>query len=414
MKGPLGRSGLCAVVVATVGTAFACTDQGARSITGPNTRDVETMAMVYNTIWNPVHGGSPTLVNSVSLEYHGTAAAIASGRLSPSFVKGITDPVMASQGRFAFAAASRLIPVGGISIGPAFDLGTNSVGSSSASVVDNHAGKRSVVRRTRVLKSKTIDGKLISVALLPDSGTDGRPAVASVILVNHRVTAIAEHQYAGSSGKWREVRTRVTHFDSLGHADFIALRDANQVTSIAKMDATGALGGVRALGSILVAGMSRLVQPDALYAATPRGDAGCWIEAANSLAAAASVVATGAVVVAAEAAVAAADVAMAAAIATCPADPVGCLIAIAAAAAAQTAAAVGLTAANAALAAAITASAAADAALWACLHATSDSYTGTYDDGGSGGGDSCDVTIWYDDSGDISEIDGDLEDCRMD
>jgi trimeric autotransporter adhesin len=418
MPANLGRSVLSVVALVVIGTVAACSDRAARLPTAPTVQQVEATASVFNALWRPGDQGT-VLLGAVTTDLRGSGTDVQGGGRAPSALLSSSDTATAFRLRSEINQNSRLIPGRASSKGPLYSVAPGNVagaGPASASAANGHGQLSRITLRARTFRSRTADGKHIGLAVIADTGRDGRPPMATLVFVENRLAAMTEHQYAKAGGNWRHVRSRTTFFDNDGHVGLVSENRDNPGESTAMGIRGSADKSTRTLAMRALSGLLQLVGPDALNAATVTrraDDAGCWAEAAAAALAAAAVVGQGLVVTAAAAAVAAADAAYAAAIVTCPEDPIGCLVVVAAAQAAQAAAAAGLAAAQAQLAIAIAASAAADAVLWACLNKPATSTTTDGSSGGSGGGGDlyCDVTTWYDASGDIVEVD--YENCYM-
>jgi hypothetical protein len=108
------------------------------------------------------------------------------------------------------------------------------------------------------------------LSVVDDARGKGRPPRALILTVNGRPTSITEFEYLESGNSWRPIRSRISLLDATGKVKLVSHRDLNGIKvfrdgkQVARAD-DSPLG----LPSVL-AGLARLVKPDALYAAPPR------------------------------------------------------------------------------------------------------------------------------------------------
>ncbi len=166
------------------------------------------------------------------------------------------------------------------------------------------------------LKLKTSNGKDVTIQTVPDPRGDGRPPVASMLFDGDRPVSMIQSIYERDGKRWRPTRSRVTVFGNDGKPGAVVESDLTALqTAGAALPGTAAVlaEGFRRVGGSL----SKLVRPDALFAATVDDALSkCFIE--------------GVYVAAAAAAQVAADIALGIAIAACVGVPLSCPAVVAA------------------------------------------------------------------------------------
>jgi hypothetical protein len=123
----------------------------------------------------------------------------------------------------------------------------------------------------------TRDGKRISMQRVADPRGGGRPPVAMMLYDGDRPVSLIEAVYQKEGKRWKPTRARVTIFGKDGKPSVVTEDNfaALQTASVAMPGTAAALAdGFRRVGGSL----SRLIQPDVLYAAslTEEDDEGCW------------------------------------------------------------------------------------------------------------------------------------------
>ncbi|MEO5818025.1 MAG: hypothetical protein ABIT20_22340 [Gemmatimonadaceae bacterium] len=170
------------------------------------------------------------------------------------------------------------------------------------------------------------DGKRVSLQRVADPRGGGRPPVATMLYDGDRPVSLIEAQYLKEGKRWKATKARITLFGKDGKPSAVTESNlaALQTASVALPGTPAAFAdGFRRVGGSL----SRLIQPDVLFAATTGDDDGgrCWSEWWAMMAA-------GAAQTAADIALGSAITACGAFIVTCPAIA-GALLAVTATAA---------------------------------------------------------------------------------
>lgn len=151
--------------------------------------------------------------------------------------------------------------------------------------------------RTRLTSPRvpltTRDGRRISMQRVADPRGGGRPPVATMLFDGDRPVSLIEGVYQKEGKRWKPTRARVTIFGKDGKPSVVTENDfaALQTASVA-MPGTAAVlaNGFRQVGGSI----SRLIQPDALYAASPTDEVDeerCWRQRLAVIGAAAAQVA---------------------------------------------------------------------------------------------------------------------------
>jgi hypothetical protein len=123
----------------------------------------------------------------------------------------------------------------------------------------------------------TRDGKRISMQRVADPRGGGRPPVATMLYDGDRPVSLIEGVYQKEGKHWKPTRARVTIFGKDGKPAVVTEDNfaALQTASVAMPGTAAAFAdGFRRVGGSL----ARLIQPDALYAAslTEDDDERCW------------------------------------------------------------------------------------------------------------------------------------------
>jgi len=137
---------------------------------------------------------------------------------------------------------------------------------------------RSRLTSTRV-QLGTRDGKRISMQRVADPRGGERPPIATMLYDGDRPVSLIEGVYQKEGKRWKPTRARVTIFGKDGKPSVITEDNfaAMQTASVAIPGTAAVLAdGFRRVGGSL----SRLIQPDALYAAslTDEDEERCWKE----------------------------------------------------------------------------------------------------------------------------------------
>jgi hypothetical protein len=125
----------------------------------------------------------------------------------------------------------------------------------------------------------TKDGKRVSLQYVADPRGGGRPPVATMLYDGDRPVSLIEGLYQKDGTRWKPTRARITIFGKDGRPSVVTENDfgALQTASVAMPGTAAVLAdGFRRVGGSL----SKLIQPDALYAASTAGDDDerCWKE----------------------------------------------------------------------------------------------------------------------------------------
>jgi hypothetical protein len=316
----------------------SCSDAPTGAIPSERTDDFVAEGMVYNQIWAPATTGLRLVATS-------ERQTIVSRRAGSVQIEGreigfrIADSATARMKRFA---------------------GTSPL--SQAMAAPGSVAK--LVLKARKIANHRVEGKNVAVAAVPDGDrASGRPPRAIILLQDDRIAAITEYTWGRRGRAWRAVHSRTTFLDEHGRLGIVFEQDASKLAYRSGTD-VGVLDQLRGGVGLLLPALGRLVQPDALYAATEE-EGVCITEGLAAAAAAAAVIGAGYYVQAAQAALAIATAALTTAMAGCMIGVVTCP-ALDAAILAEAAAAANLRAAQATLVGASLAAGAADYALSEC------------------------------------------------
>ncbi len=122
----------------------------------------------------------------------------------------------------------------------------------------------------------TSDGKRVSLQRIADPRGGGRPPVATMLYDGDRPVSLIEGLYQKDGKRWKPTRARITIFGKDGKPSAVTENDftALQTASVAMPGTAAVLAdGFRRVGGTL----SKLIQPDALYAASAGDDEErCW------------------------------------------------------------------------------------------------------------------------------------------
>lgn len=328
-----------AFVFALILSIASCSDVPTRPGPTESSSDFVAEGMVYNQIWAPVQ----STLRLVATSQRQTIIRRAAGQLD----------VAGDDAGFQLAdsATARLTRFQSTTL------------LSHALAAPGSAAK--VVLKARKVAAHRVGEKNIALAAVPDADrASGRPPRAMLILDNDRIAAITEYTWRKKGGVWLVQQSRTTFLNEHGQVSSVFEQDASDLAPRHSRDVS-VLEQIRNGADRVLPALGRLVQPDALYAATEE-EGVCILEGIAAAAAGAAVIGAGYAVQAMEAAFAVASAALAAAMTGCLVGVITCPAADAALVAYSIALA-NLRKAQYALAGAVLAAGAADYALSECL-----------------------------------------------
>ena len=122
------------------------------------------------------------------------------------------------------------------------------------------------------------DGQHFDIHYLEKKGPDKEPPFAVILMKNGKPVAQSEFTYERERGRWKPSKSRSTLFDSAGHVQLVTLHDFSAVNT-SLIGNVGARSVPAQFYARIGASLSRLVQPDVLYAADACGIESCVREA---------------------------------------------------------------------------------------------------------------------------------------
>jgi hypothetical protein len=239
--------------------SYACSERAVAPTAADEANEFAISGILSSSLWR-VDGKQLTYAGSVS----------AQGRLTQdkNGVHQAFEPAVVSDGPTSRSAPS---------------LALSPLRTATANKVPVPEGGQAAWR-TRLTSPRlplpTRDGKRMSLQRVADPRGGGRPPVATMLYDGDRPVALVEGVYQKDGKRWKPTRARVTIFGKDGKPSVVTENDlaALQTASVAIPGTAAVLAnGFRQVGGSL----SKLIQPDALYAASPFDELDqerCWRE----------------------------------------------------------------------------------------------------------------------------------------